>query len=596
MLFRARVALSNLARTVEQTMRTSQFFLPTLKETPSDAAVVSHQLMVRAAMIRQLGSGLYTWLPMGQRVVRKVEQIIHQEMAQAGALEVMMPIAQPSELWEESGRLNTFGPELFGLRDRHNRPFVLGPTHEEVVSDLVRHDLNSYKQLPLILYQIQTKFRDEVRPRFGVMRAREFVMKDAYSFHLDKDSLASTYATLFSAYRRIFERLGLHYRAVEADTGAIGGSASHEFHVLADSGEDAIAFSDGSDYAANIEKAATVAPTIERPQPQESLQRFSTPSVTTIAELRDQHAIDLKRTVKTLIVHAAQESDAELVALLVRADRELNECKAANLPEVASPLKMADEPTIRALLGAGPGSLGPVGLNIPCLVDHEVTVMADFVTGANCDGEHLGGVNWERDALYTRAADLRCVVEGDASPCGNGSLFIKRGIEVGHIFQLGDKYSQAMEATVLDRNGKKSCLLMGCYGIGVTRIVAAAIEQNHDERGIIWPTAIAPFQIALLPLKMEKSEAVRTATEKLYTQLCAAGHEVLLDDRPVGPGVKFADVELIGIPHCLVISDRSLAAGSVEYRHRQTATTGMMAVDGVLAEFDSTGEPHLATG
>ncbi len=550
-------------------MRTSQYFLPTLKETPADAVVVSHKLMLRAGMIRKLASGLYSWLPAGKRVLNKVENIVREEMDRSGALETTMPVSQPAEVWQESGRWVEYGPELLRFQDRHGRDFVMGPTHEEVITDIVRDDINSYKQLPLNMYQIQTKFRDERRPRFGVMRSREFLMKDAYSFHLEPKCLEKEYQNMHETYCRIFDRLGLDYRPVEADNGSIGGTGSQEFHVLADSGEDDIVFSDSSDYAANIEKAEALAPEGDRPAPTREMTRVPTPDAKTIAELVEQHNLPVEKTVKTLVVKASEECEADLVALMVRGDHELNEIKAEHLPEVAAPLEMASEAEVQTTLGAGFGSLGPVGLNIPCIVDRTVARMADFGAGANNDGEHFFNINWGRDATYTREEDIRNVVEGDPSPCGKGKLFIKRGIEVGHIFQLGKKYSEAMNATVLDQSGKDATLFMGCYGIGVTRVVASAIEQNHDDRGIIWPDAIAPFQIALVPLKMEKSEAVRETAEKLYAELTAAGYDVLMDDRKASPGVKFADMELVGIPHRVVISDRGLGDGNVEYKCRR---------------------------
>ncbi|MGY0217765.1 proline--tRNA ligase [Endozoicomonadaceae bacterium StTr2] len=552
-------------------MRTSQYLLSTLKETPSDAVVVSHQLMLRSGMIRKLASGLYTWMPMGLRVLRKVENIVREEMNRAGAMETLMPAVQPAELWQESGRWEQYGPELLRIKDRHNRDFVIGPTHEEVITDIVRNEISSYKQLPMNLYQIQTKFRDEIRPRFGVMRGREFLMKDAYSFHLNHASLDEEYLNMHSAYCRIFDRLGLNYRPVEADSGSIGGSKSHEFHVLAQSGEDDIVFSDSSDYAANIEKAEAVAPAGDRPAASEEMRLIDTPDAKTIASLVEQFDLPIEKTVKTLIVAAAEDCDADFVALMVRGDHELNEIKAEHLPEVAEPLRFATEEEIREIMGAGPGSLGPVKITIPCIVDRTVARMADFGAGANVDGKHYFGINWERDASFTREEDLRNVVAGDASPCGNGKLEIKRGIEVGHIFQLGHKYSEALNATVLDENGKAATVTMGCYGIGVTRVVAAAIEQNHDDRGIIWPENIAPFQIAIVPLKMEKSEVVREAAEKLYSELKEAGYDVLMDDRKASPGVKFADMELMGIPHRVVLSDRGLKDGMVEYKHRAEA-------------------------
>ena len=548
-------------------MRTSQFLLSTLKETPSDAVVISHQLMLRAGMIRKLASGLYTWLPMGLRVLRKVENVVREEMNAAGALEVLMPAIQPAELWQESGRWVQYGPELLRIKDRHDREFCVGPTHEEVITELARNELNSYKQLPINFYQIQTKFRDEIRPRFGLMRGREFIMKDAYSFHADQASLQETYDRMHQAYCNVFTRLGLNFRPVQADTGSIGGTGSHEFHVLADSGEDDIAFSDTSDYAANIEKAEALPREKERGAATEAMRLVDTPETKTIDALVQGFGLAIEKTIKTLVVHAAEEG--KLIALIVRGDHELNEIKAANLEQVASPLQMASEAEIRAAIGAGPGSLGPVNLPIPCIVDRSVALMSDFAAGANIDDKHYFGVNWERDLPVPTVADLRNVVEGDPSPDGQGTLVIKRGIEVGHIFQLGTKYSEAMNCQVLGENGKPVTLTMGCYGIGVSRVVAAAIEQNFDERGIRWNDALAPFQIALVPLRYE-TEQVREATDKLYAELTAAGFEVLLDDRDkkTSPGIKFADMELIGIPHRVVVSDRGLAEGNLEYKSR----------------------------
>ena len=556
-------------------MRTSQYLLSTLKETPSDAEVVSHQLMLRAGMIRKLASGMYAWLPTGLRVLKKIENIVREEMNNAGAIEVSMPVVQPAELWEESGRWEQYGPELCRLTDRHNRPFVLGPTHEEVITALVRYEVNSYKQLPLNLYQIQTKFRDEIRPRFGLMRGREFIMKDAYSFHLDQASLQETYDRMHQAYCNVFSRLGLNFRPVQADTGSIGGTGSHEFHVLAESGEDDIAFSNVSDYAANIEKAEAIPREKERLAATETMRLVDTPDTKTIDALVQGFGLAIEKTIKTLVVHAAEEG--KLIALIVRGDHELNEIKAANLEQVASPLQMASEAEIRAAIGAGPGSLGPVNLPIPCIIDRSVALMSDFAAGANIEDKHYFGVNWERDLPLPKVADLRNVVAGDPSPDGQGTLEIKRGIEVGHIFQLGTKYSEAMNCQVLGENGKPVTLTMGCYGIGVSRVVAAAIEQNFDERGIRWNDALAPFQIALVPLRYE-TEQVREATDKLYAELTAAGYEVLLDDRDkkTSPGIKFADMELIGIPHRVVVSDRGLAEGNLEYKSR--AETDAQAV------------------
>lgn len=563
-------------------MRTSQFLLSTLKETPSDAVVISHQLMLRAGMIRKLASGLYTWLPMGLRTLRKVEKIVREEMDAAGALEVLMPGIQPAELWQESGRWEQYGPELLRMKDRHGRDFCAGPTHEEVITDLARNELNSYKQLPLNMYQIQTKFRDEIRPRFGLMRGREFIMKDAYSFHADQASLQVTYDRMHQAYCNIFSRLGLDFRPVQADTGSIGGTGSHEFHVLADSGEDDIAFSDSSDYAANIEKAEAIPRETSRGAATEAMRLIDTPNTKTISALVEGFDLAIEKTIKTLVVHGAEEG--KLVALIVRGDHELNEIKAANLEQVASPLVMANEDEIRATIGAGPGSLGPVNLPITCIIDRSVAMMSDFAAGANIEDKHYFGVNWERDLPLPEVADLRNVLAGDPSPDGQGTLVIKRGIEVGHIFQLGTKYSQALNCQVLGENGKPVTLTMGCYGIGVSRVVAAAIEQNFDERGILWNDTLAPFQIALVPLRYE-TEVVREATDKLYADLTAAGFEVLLDDRDkkTSPGIKFADMELIGIPHRIVVSDRSLAEGNVEYKSRTETEAQVIPAADIMA-------------
>ncbi|WP_300348229.1 proline--tRNA ligase [uncultured Alcanivorax sp.] len=563
-------------------MRTSQYLLATVKETPADAVVISHQLMLRAGMVRKLASGLYNWLPTGLRVLRKVEQIVREEMDLAGAQEVLMPVVQPMELWEESGRAPAYGPELLRITDRHNNPFCLGPTHEEVITDLVRNELHSYKQLPANFYQIQTKFRDEIRPRFGIMRSREFIMKDAYSFHADMESLAATYQVMHQAYCAIFDRLGLDYRPVEADTGAIGGAASHEFHVLADSGEDDIAFSDSSDYAANVELAEALAPATERPAPGAAMEKVDTPNAKTIEELVAQFDLPMEKTVKTLVVKGAEEG--QLIALLVRGDHELNDIKAEKLDAVAAPMEFASEEEIRQAIGAGPGSLGPVGLPIPIVIDRSVAVMSDFGAGANEDGKHYFNINWERDVALPEVADLRNVVEGDPSPDGKGTLTIKRGIEVGHIFQLGTKYSEALGAKVLDENGKSVVMPMGCYGIGVTRVVAAAIEQNHDDRGIIWPAAIAPFQVALVPVNIKKSPRERELAEKLYAELTEAGIEVLFDDREKERlGVKLADSELLGIPHRVVIAERGMDNGVLEYKGRGDAENTEVAMDEVLA-------------
>ncbi|PJI49354.1 MAG: proline--tRNA ligase [Pseudomonas sp.] len=563
-------------------MRTSQYLLSTLKETPSDAVVISHQLMLRAGMIRKLASGLYTWLPMGLRVLRKVETIVREEMNAAGALEVLMPAIQPAELWQESGRWQQYGPELLRLKDRNDRDFCVGPTHEEVITDLARNELNSYKQLPINLYQIQTKFRDEIRPRFGLMRGREFIMKDAYSFHASQDSLQATYDVMYGAYSKIFTRLGLNFRAVQADNGSIGGSGSHEFHVLASSGEDDIVFSETTDYAANIEKAEALPRETTRGAASEELRLVDTPETKTIAALVEKFGLPIEKTIKTLVVHAAEEG--KLIALIVRGDHELNEIKAGNHPLVAAPLQMASEADIKAAIGAAPGSLGPLNLPLPCIIDRSVALMSDFAAGANVDDQHYFGVNWERDLPVPEVADLRNVVEGDQSPDGKGTLVIRRGIEVGHIFQLGTKYSEAMKLSVLGETGKPVTLLMGCYGIGVSRVVAAAIEQNYDDRGILWPAALAPFQVAIVPMKYE-NEAVRTATDKLYADLTAAGFEVLLDDRDkkTSPGVKFADMELIGIPHRIVVSERGLDEGTLEYKGRRDAESQPVALSDLQA-------------
>lgn len=550
-------------------MRTSQYLLSTLKETPADAEVISHKLMLRAGMIRKLASGLYDWLPTGVRVLRKVENIIREEMNRAGAIEISMPIVQPADLWQESGRWEQYGPELLRFVDRGERPFVLGPTHEEVITDLIRNEVTSYKQLPLNLYQIQTKFRDEVRPRFGVMRSREFIMKDAYSFHTDQNSLQQTYDAMYKVYSTIFTRIGFNFRAVQADTGSIGGNASHEFQVLADSGEDNIVFSTASDYAANIELAEAICLTEERAAPAEDMRLIDTPDAKTIAELVNQHNLPIEKTVKTLIVSAAKESGHQLVALLIRGDHELNEIKAEKHPLVASPLKFATEEEIRAILHAGPGSLGPVNLPIPAIIDRSVAVMSDFSAGANIDHKHYFGINWQRDLPLPDVYDLRNVVDGDPSPDGKGTVQIKRGIEVGHIFQLGTKYSEAMKASVQNEDGHNQTVTMGCYGIGVTRIVAAAIEQSHDDKGIIWSDAIAPFQVAILPMNMHKSYRVKEVAEKLYCDLQAKGIDVIFDDRKERPGVMFADMELIGIPHSIVIGDRNLDDNKVEYKQRR---------------------------
>ncbi|SDN05689.1 proline--tRNA ligase [Vreelandella arcis] len=564
-------------------MRASQLLIATLKETPADAEIISHQLMLRAGMIRRLTSGLYTWLPIGLKTLRKVERIVREEMDRAGAQEVLMPAVQPAELWQESGRWDKYGDLLLRLKDRHDRDYCVGPTHEEVITDLVRKEIASYKQLPANFYQIQTKFRDETRPRFGVMRSREFIMKDAYSFDVDQAGLKRSYQLMYDAYMRIFTRLGLDFRAVEADNGDIGGTGSHEFQVLADSGEDAVVFSTESDYAANIEKAEALAAPLgsntERAAPSEELRLVDTPNAKTIATLVEQFKLPIEKTVKTLMVHAAEGG---LIALLVRGDHELNDVKAENLAQVAAPLTMASEEEIRAAVGAGPGSLGPVNLDMPIIVDRSVALMSDFGAGANTDGKHYFGINWERDAALPEVADLRNVVEGDPSPDGKGTLAIKRGIEVGHVFQLGQKYSESMNATVLGDNGKTSHPWMGCYGIGVTRVVAAAIEQNHDDAGIIWPNALAPFHVALVPMNAHKSQRVREESERLYQALSNAGLDVLLDDRDTRPGVKFADLELMGVPHRLVIGDRGLDNGELEYKGRRDSDATMVPAEQII--------------
>ena len=547
-------------------MRTSQFPLNTVKETPADAEIASHQLMIRAGLIRKLAAGLYSWLPLGLRVLRKVEKITREEMEKAGALEVLMPALQPAELWQETGRWEQYGPELARLKDRHDRDFCLGPTHEEIITDLARNEIKSYKQLPITYYQVQTKFRDEIRPRFGVMRSREFIMKDAYSFHLDQDSLQETYDVMYAAYTNIFNHLGLKFRAVVADSGSIGGAVSHEFHVLADSGEDAIAFSTASDYAANVEKAEALMPMGSRPPALLNMQVIDTPNQHSIEEVSNFLNVSSAQCLKTLIVKG---EEGGLVALLLRGDHELNKIKAEKVDGVASPLEFAAEAEILHACQCRPGSIGPLGLTIPIIADRSVVFMSDFVCGANEDGKHFQGVNWERDLpIPEYVADIRTVVEGDPSPDGNGQITLARGIEVGHIFQLGTKYSESMRAGVINEGGKNQIMLMGCYGIGISRVVAAAIEQNHDERGINWPVNLAPFQVALCPMNMHKSERLKVASEQLYQDLQDAGFEVLFDDRKVRAGFMFSDMELIGIPHCIIVGDRGLDAGTVEYKSR----------------------------
>jgi len=562
-------------------MRASQYLISTKKESPADAEVISHKLMLRAGMIRKVASGLYSWLPVGLRVFRKVEAIVRQEMDKSGALEIMMPVVQPADLWEESGRWGQFGPELLRIKDRHDREFCLGPTHEEVITDIIRNEIRSYKQLPANFYQIQTKFRDERRPRFGVMRTREFCMKDAYSFHIDSASLQETYDLMYQTYSAIFERTGLVFRAVLADTGSIGGSVSHEFHVLADSGEDAIVFSSESDYAANIEKAEAIASGSETAEGSAEMAELATPGVRTIDDLCAFVNSSPEQCLKTLIVSSAdEEGEDKLYGLMVRGDHELNEVKAQHALGLATEVTFATEEQIKATLNCSPGSLGPVNLNLPMVIDHSAAQLSDFTCGANRDGYHLTGVNWQRDCGEYTVADIRNVVAGDASPDGKGVLEIKRGIEVGHIFQLGTKYSEAMKATVLDENGKERNMSMGCYGIGVSRIVAAAIEQNHDDNGIIWPEAIAPFQVAIVPINMHKSELVKETCEALYEKLSSAGYEVLfMDEAKARLGGMLADIELIGIPHRIVIGDRGLEGGTVEYRNRREPENQHIAMD-----------------
>ena len=569
-------------------MRASRFLFATLRETPNDAEVISHQLMLRAGMIRKLASGLYTWLPMGVRVLNKVAAIVREEMNNAGSLEVLMPVTQPASLWEESGRYIQYGPELLRFKDRHNNDFVLGPTHEEVITDLARNELKSYKQLPANFYQVQTKFRDEIRPRFGVMRSREFIMKDAYSFHADQESLQETYDKMYEAYCKIFTRLGLDFRPVQADTGSIGGSGSHEFHVLASSGEDDIAFSTESDYAANIEMAEAVL-VGERAAPTQELKLVDTPNQKTIADVSAFLGTDPAHSVKALLVQgvAAEEGqDAPVVALFLRGDHELNEIKAEKHPLIAVPLTFATEEQIQAL-GLTAGFVGPQGLvekGLTVIVDRAASVLSDFVAGANEADQHATGVNWERDAQFTEVFDLRNVVEGDPSPDGKGTLQIKRGIEVGHIFQLGQKYSEALGCKVLGKDGKPFTVTMGCYGIGVTRVVASAIEQNFDEKGIIWPEAIAPFEVAIVPMNAHKSPRTMEAAEALYAELTAAGYDVILDDRDERPGVKFSDLEITGIPHRIVIGEKGLDAGTFEYKGRRDAESVNISKEEVLAK------------
>ena len=560
-------------------MRTTQFPLSTIKETPSDAEIDSHKLMIRAGLIRKLAAGLYTWLPLGLRVLRKVEHITREEMSKAGALEVLMPVLQPAELWQETGRWEQYGPELARLKDRHDRDFCLGPTHEEIITDLARSELKSYKQLPITYYQIQTKVRDEIRPRFGIMRSREFIMKDAYSFHLDQDSLQQTYDVMFQAYSNIFDSLGLKYRAVIADSGSIGGAVSHEFHVLAASGEDAIAFSTESDYAANIEKAEALMSSGNRADASTELSIVETPNQHTIEEISQFFNVSAQQCLKTLIVKGEGES---LVALLLRGDHALNELKAEKIKGIQSPLEFTSDEEILASCQCKPGSIGPIGLSIKIIVDRSASLLSDFICGANKDDKHYKGANWERDLPLPQIEDIRLIMEGDPSPDGKGSITLARGIEVGHIFQLGTKYSEAMKATVINEGGKSQTLIMGCYGIGISRIVAAAIEQSHDDKGIIWPDKLAPFQVALCPMNMHKSDRLREVAEKIYQDLLNLGIDVLFDDRKVRAGFMFSDMELIGIPHRIVIGDRGLDSGIAEYKARTDTKTQDIALDNIV--------------
>lgn len=564
-------------------MRASQFHIATTKETPSDAEVVSHQLMLRAGFIKRLSTGLYSIMPMGLRVVRKIENIVREEMDSAGGVELLMPAVQPAELWQESARWEKYGPELLRFHDRHEREYCMGPTHEEVITDIARKDIRSYKQLPVNFYQIQTKFRDEIRPRFGVMRAREFIMKDAYSFHLNEASLEETFTDMHNAYCAIFDRIGLDYRPVDADSGSIGGAKSREFHVLASSGEDALAYSTEDDFAANVEKAAAV-PTGERQGATKTMQTIDTPGVHTIEDLAKKLSVDASACVKTLLVEGTESS---VVALVIRGDHQLNAIKAEQQPEVLSPLNFATAEQIRSVAGCDAGSIGPVGLDIPVLVDGDAALMSDFVCGANNNNQHLNGVNWERDASEPVVRDLRNVIEGDPSPTGKGQLKIIRGIEVGHIFQLGKTYSEAMDCKLMDENGKPQFMHMGCYGIGITRVAAAAIEQNNDDKGIIWPDAIAPFTAVISPIHMAKSEEVKKVAESLYQNMLDAGIDVLLDDRPLRPGVMFADMELIGIPHRFVVSEKLLADSQIEYKGRRDTEATLISIDDAIAKINT---------
>ena len=570
-------------------MRTTKYLLYTLKKIQVDAEVVSHQLMLRAGMIRKIASGLYTWMPTGLRVLRKVESIVREEMNNAGAMEVSMPVVQPANLWQKSGRWVQYGQELLRFTDRGARSFVLGPTNEEVITDIIRKEVTSYKQLPLNFFQIKTKFRDEIRPRFGVLRSREFVMKDAYSFHTSQDSLQATYEAIFNAYSAIFKRMGINFRTVQANTGKIGGKTSHEFQVIANSGDDDIVFSTDSNYAAHIELAEALAPSTKRASPCEDMRQVDTQYAKSIVS---EESMSLEKTVKTVIVHAKEDVSDPLLALIVRGDHKLNEIKASKLPQVSTPLAFATEYEIRLAVGAGPGSLGPINLPLPIVIDRSVAVMSDFVAGANADGKHFFGINWERDLPLPEVADIRKVIDGDLSPDGEGKLKIKRGIEVGHIFQLGSKYSEVMNATVQGKDGRNLILSMGCYGIGITRVVAAAIEQNSDKRGIRWPEALAPFSVAILPINMHKSFRVQYTAEKLYSKLCARGVDVLLDDRKERLGVMFTDMELIGVPHILVMSDLNINSEEIEYQNRRSAEKKMIKfnaiVDFLVAEITTT--------
>jgi prolyl-tRNA synthetase len=560
-------------------MRASQWFLATQKEVPNDAEIASHQLMLRAGMICKLGSGLYTWMPLGLKVLRKVEHIVREEMNRAKAMELLMPAVQPAELWQETGRWDTFGGQLLTMRDSNDRAYCFGPTHEEVITDIMRHQLQSYKQLPVNFYQIQTKFRDEIRPRFGVMRAREFIMKDSYSFHLSLESLQATYKDMYQAYCRIFDRMGLKYRAVEADTGAIGGSASHEFQVLADTGEDLIFYSDASEYAANIEQATSLKPIKASKAPSEAMKLVDTPGQKTIADIARFLNIENSQTIKTLIVKGTEHP---MVALALRGDDELNEVKATKHALVDSPLVFIDEETILKTLKAPVGSIGPVNLAMPVIVDHHALAMTSFACGANVADKHYINAAWDRDASHHEAYDLRNVKEGDTSPDGKGTLHSCRGIEVGHVFQLGDKYAKAMNAAVINEQGQLQTMMMGCYGLGITRVVAAAIEQHHDDKGIIWPLSIAPFQLVIIPINGHRSQPVKDLANNLYQKFCDLGIDVLLDDRNERPGVLFADNDLIGIPHRIIVSDRNLEQNWVEYKARISNDSQQIDLDKVM--------------